>query len=99
MRAMRFMETDEAGYRLYLGALEAPNGGGYTAALAVRRLDASDGAGLLHRDDGLACGYRFATADDALAFALRQARAWVRSQRPAGATPTEPPPGAAPATA
>jgi hypothetical protein len=33
------------------------------------------------RDDSLACGHRWQTADEALQFALRKAREWVAAQR------------------
>lgn len=101
---MELMEVDDAGHRLYLGALESPRGDGYTAALAVQRLDAPSGAAALFRDDRLACGHRFATADDALSYALRQGRAWLRARAaavaavsaPAGAAAEDAGPGAAP---
>jgi hypothetical protein len=82
--AMQFHEVDEAGYRIYLGALESPRGDGFTGAVAVQRIAAAAGAPVLYRDDRLACGHRWPTADDALAFALRRGRAWVRAA--AGAT-------------
>ena len=81
---MELIEVDEAGHRLHLGPLESPRAAGYTAALAVQRLDARPGAEVLFRDDRLACGHRFATADDALVYALRQGRAWLRARRAVG---------------
>lgn len=96
---MELMEVDDAGHRLYLGALESPRGDGYTAALAVQRLDAPSGAEALFRDDRLACGHRFATADDALAYALRQGRGWLRARAAAAAPAEDARPGAAPAPA
>jgi hypothetical protein len=77
---MQLREVDESGYRIYLGALESPRGDGFTAAVAVQCLEAAPGSPALFRDDALACGHRWATADDALAFALRRGRAWVRAR-------------------
>jgi hypothetical protein len=77
---MQLREVDEAGYRIYLGALESPRGDGFTAAVAVQCLGADAGAPPPFRDDRLACGHRWPTAEEALAFALRRGRAWVRAQ-------------------
>jgi hypothetical protein len=88
---MQFLEVDERGYRLFLGALEARQGG-YTAALAVRPLNAPAGAQTPFRDDSLACGHRFSTADDALSFALRHGRAWVRARHRSAAVAGDVPP-------
>lgn len=87
---MRFEECREGDYRIYVGALEAPRGDGYTAAVVVKRVQdpagAAAGAGagtgvnasIAYRDDSVACGYRWPSADEALAYAMQQARNLVR---------------------
>lgn len=72
---MQFEEFSEGPYRIYAGALEAPIGDGYIAALVVRRIDlGSARAAETFRDESLACGYRWKTARDALFYAMRRAR-------------------------
>lgn len=76
---MHFQEVTENGFRIYVGALESPVGDGYTAALVVR--PASDRTARdAFSDDRLACGHRWATADDAMSYALRKGREFVRAQ-------------------
>ena len=84
---MHFQETTEGDYRVYVGALESPLGDGYTAALVVQRQRAAPGSAAqgtrprdAFRDDSLACGHRWATAEDAMGYALRKARQIIRSQ-------------------
>jgi hypothetical protein len=80
---MYFQEITEAGYRIYVGALESPVGDGYTAALVVQPDADADPAPAREgfRDDSLACGHRWATAEDAMGYALRKARQFIRSNR------------------
>lgn len=75
---MHFQELTEGAYRIFVGALESPVGDGYTAALVVAP---RQGGRALFTDDRLCCGHRWATADDALAYALRKGRALVREQQ------------------
>lgn len=84
---MHFQEITEGEYRIYVGALESPIGDGYTAALVVRREGGVPGqvARDAYRDDSLACGHRWATADDALSYALRKGRQFIRAQQDAQA--------------
>ena len=80
---MHLQEITEGEYRIFVGALESPVGDGYTAALAVQRVPDATGAhtpGDDFRDDSLACGHRWATADDAMSYALRMARALIRGK-------------------
>lgn len=79
---MHFQELTEGAYRIFVGALESPIGDGYTAALVVQP---RHGGREIFSDDRLSCGHRWATADDAMSYALRKGRALVREQRPAGA--------------
>ncbi|MCB1994770.1 MAG: hypothetical protein H6933_08045 [Burkholderiaceae bacterium] len=74
---MYFQEVTEGAYRIYVGALESPVGDGYTAALVVQP---RQGGRELFSDDRLSCGHRWATADDAMSFALRKGRAFIRDQ-------------------
>ncbi len=72
---MQFEECTEGPYRIYAGALEAPRGEGYIAALVVKRIDARSPRGFeAFRDESLACGYQWETARDALFYAMRRAR-------------------------
>lgn len=81
---MHFDERSEGPYRIYAGALEAPQGDGYIAAVVVvaepgegsppaRRREA-------WRDDSLACGHRWASPADALLYAIERAREVIRKQ-------------------
>ncbi|MBX3642557.1 MAG: hypothetical protein KF720_05735 [Rubrivivax sp.] len=78
---MIFDERNEGDYRIYAGALEAPHGQGYIAAVVVSRVQ---GAGSTpreaYRDDSLACGYRWLSQADALNYALRRARDVIRRE-------------------
>jgi hypothetical protein len=80
--AMRFDECHEGDYRIYVGALEAPSGGGFIAALVVNRVRNLQ-HGTRHeafRDDSLACGYRWPSADEAIHYAMNRAREMIRSR-------------------
>jgi hypothetical protein len=76
---MQFAESTEGEYRIFVGALEAPGGDGYTAALVVKHhplgVPASQPA---YRDDSVACGYRWPTPAEALSYALSRGREVVR---------------------
>ncbi len=72
---MHFQEIHEGDYRIFVGALESPIGDGYTAALVVQPRQGGRDA---FNDDRLACGHRWATADDAMSYALRKGREFVR---------------------
>lgn len=75
---MQFAESNEGDYRIYVGALEAPGGGGYIAALVVRfrgdGLADLGAAAPAYRDDSVACGYRWRTAQEAIDYAVHKAR-------------------------
>ena len=78
---MRFDEGHEGEYRIFVGALEAPSGDGYIAALIVNRAEGAPGAHReAFRDDSLACGYRWRSADEALHYAMGRARELIRSR-------------------
>lgn len=79
---MRFNETHEGDYRIFVGALEAPTGDGYIAALVVNRVRGMQQSRHTQafRDDSLACGYRWPSADQALHYALNRGREMIRSR-------------------
>lgn len=66
-------------YRVYTGALEGPQGDGYIAALIVQREQGGAPREVL-RDESLACGHRWPSADAALAYAMSKAQEVVRKQ-------------------
>ena len=79
---MHFDERDEGDYRIYAGALEAPRGGGYIAAVVVKRVRGACGAQReAYRDESLACGPRWLSAQDALRYALDKARELIHRER------------------
>lgn len=78
---MQFAEFKEGEYRVFAGALEAPQGDGYTAALVVRCEPFGSGdRSVVFRDDSLSCGHRWPTADAALAFAVARGRELARKR-------------------
>ena len=78
---MRFNECHEGDYRIFVGAVEAPRGDGYIAALVVNRVRGEPGRQReAFRDDSLACGYRWLSQADALNYALRRARDVIRRE-------------------
>ncbi len=79
---MRFQETHEGDYRIFVGAVESPKGDGYIAALIVDRVR-GESAGRRReafRDESLACGYRWPSPDEAIHYALNRGREMVRSR-------------------
>jgi hypothetical protein len=77
--AMQFAECNEGAYRIYVGALEAPQGDGYIAALVVEHTGSSSSErAVVHRDESLACGHRWASAEEAIAYAVARGRDFVR---------------------
>ncbi|MDP3225506.1 MAG: hypothetical protein Q8M96_20415 [Rubrivivax sp.] len=78
---MRFNECQEGDYRIFVGAVEAPKGDGYLAALIVNRVRGIQGRhNEAFRDDSLACGYRWRSPDEAMHYAMNRARELIRSQ-------------------
>ena len=77
---MQFDECTTGEYRVFTGALESPMGDGYIAALIVLR---SRGAPReVFRDESLACGHRWESADAALAYAMTKSREVIRRHEP-----------------
>jgi hypothetical protein len=83
---MKFQEAREGDYRIFVGALEAPKGDGYIAALVVKRQSEGGVETMTQReafrDDALACGYRWPSAEAAVRYAMQRAREMVRSRSP-----------------
>jgi hypothetical protein len=78
---MQFHECHEGDYRIYVGAVEAPKGEGYIAALVVNRVRGAVGKHPeAFRDDSLACGYRWRSADEAINYATNRARELIRTR-------------------
>jgi hypothetical protein len=79
---MHFDERDEGDYRIYAGALEAPLGGGYIAAVVVKRVRGARGESReAWRDESLDCGHRWPSPQEALLHALDKARQLIRRER------------------
>jgi hypothetical protein len=79
---MQFHECIEGDYRIHVGALETQPGG-YIAALVIKHRPLAIGGACaaeqtVHRDDSVACGYRWQSADSAIAYALARGRDFVR---------------------
>jgi hypothetical protein len=75
---MRFNECQEGDYRIFVGAVEAPRGDGYIAAVVVNRVQGA-APREAYRDDSLACGYRWRSPDEAITYAMTRARDLVRN--------------------
>ena len=83
---MHFDERNIGDYRVYAGALEGPQGDGYIAALVVQKVRGVPGAPQeVMRDESLACGHRWPSADAALAYAIGKAQETIRSRTPIAA--------------
>ena len=79
---MKFDERLDGDYRIYAGALDVLRGDGYIAAVVVSCTCSPHTKGLeVFRDESLACGHRWPTADEALMFALCKAREWIGQQQ------------------
>jgi hypothetical protein len=77
-----FDERSEGDYRIYAGALEAPSGQGYIAAVVVNRVRGTDNAPReAYRDDALACGHRWGSPGEALSYALNKAHDVIHREK------------------
>jgi len=79
---MQFDEREVGDYRIYAGALEGPMGDGYIAALIVQRVHGVPAPREALRDESLACGHRWASPADALAYAMSKAQDAIRNRSP-----------------
>lgn len=78
---MQFDETNEGHYRIYAGALEAPSGDGYIAAVVVNRLrDEGQPPREAYRDVSLSGGHRWLSPRDAISFAMARAKEVIRTE-------------------
>lgn len=77
---MKFDERDEGPYRIYAGAIEAPQGGWLAAVVVSRRGEPRQASREAYRDSRLAGGHRWPTADDALSYAIARAREVIRTE-------------------
>jgi hypothetical protein len=75
---MHFDERKIGDYFIYTGALEGPQGDGYIAALVVQDTERRE----ILRDESMACGHRWPSADAALAYAMGKAHELIRKQSP-----------------
>ena len=79
--AVHFDEITEGDFRIYAGALEAPRGDGYIAAVIVNRLRGpGQSPKEVYRDTALSGGHRWASPAAALAYAVNQAQTMIRTQ-------------------
>lgn len=79
---MMFDEHTDGDYRIYVGALDAPRGDGFIAAVVVNRVRGGKSVPReAYRDDSLACGHRWPTPREALAYALHKARAVIHREQ------------------
>ena len=79
---MKFEDRIDGDYRIYAGALDVMQGDGYIAAVVVNRIASHPAkAQEVFRDESLACGHRWGSAEEALMFALCKAREWIGHQR------------------
>lgn len=76
---MQFAESFEHDHRIFVGALEAPGGDGYIAALVVKQ-DSAGRRQVIYRDDSVACGYRWPTPQEAITYALARGREVVKKR-------------------
>jgi hypothetical protein len=80
---MRFDERVVGDYKIYAGAVEGPQGDGYTATLIVQRVRGAGGVPReAWRDESLACGHRWESAEAALTYAISKALEAIRKASP-----------------
>lgn len=79
---MFFDERNEGDYRIYAGAIEAPVGQGYLAAVVVKRVRGASKHSTTEafRDESLACGHRWMEPGGALAYAISKGLQLIRSE-------------------
>jgi hypothetical protein len=78
---MHFDERKIGDFRIFVGALEAPKGQGYTATMVVERIQCAKGVTReILREDNIACGHRWESPSDALKYALKKAQEAIRDR-------------------
>ena len=80
---MQFDERADGDYKIYTGALEAPTGDGYIAAVIVKRVrGVRDAPRDAYRDERLACGHR-PSPEEALRYRMGKGMEVIRMGAPA----------------
>jgi hypothetical protein len=77
---MQLDERDEGEYRIYAGAMESRQGDGYIAAVVVNKIRGVPRPREAYRDDALACGHRWSSAQAALTYAFGKGREVIRTE-------------------
>ena len=78
---MHFDELNEGDYRIYAGAIEAPMGAGYVAAVVVsRQQGVPNGPREAWRDSSLAGGHRWPSPGEALSYAMARGQSVIRQE-------------------
>ena len=79
---MILAERVDGDFHIYAGAIEAAQGDGYIAAVVVDLIrPAGRAAREAFRDDALACGHRWRSAESALSYAMGKGREAVERER------------------
>jgi hypothetical protein len=78
---MNLTERDEGEFKIYAGAMEGACGDGYIAAVVVSRVRGVSRPREVFRDDSLACGHRWAKAEEAIGYALGKAREVIHTEQ------------------
>ena len=71
---MRLGELDVGAYRIYAGAIEAPRGEGYIAAVVVLRRGSLGKPREVYRNMSLDDGHRWSSSADALNYAITKGK-------------------------
>jgi hypothetical protein len=79
---MRVAESNEGDYRIYAGAMPVARGEGFVATVVVQRVRGNiDKPRVAFRDERLAGGHRWPSAEAARLFAVAKAREVIRSEQ------------------
>jgi hypothetical protein len=81
-KRMRTAEMNEGDYRIYARAVPVSRGEGFVATVVVQRIRGNiDKPQLAYRDEQLAGGHRWPSAEAARQFAAAKAREVIRSEQ------------------
>jgi hypothetical protein len=76
---MQFIDNRLGEFRIYVGALDGAQGQqGFSAALVVMHERPGGAPVQCFRDESLACGYRWPSAEQAMSYAMARGRELVR---------------------
>lgn len=84
---MQFDECKIGDHRIYAGAVEGRRGDGYTVTLIIETRRPGQPADEVFRDESMACGHRWPTTTEALAYAMQKGRGLVQ-QKPRSTLPS-----------